>query len=95
MKMTAIALESSKQAIEYAILCNFQFNGCLWNQALPKKWLLIGFLTPHMPKIKQYSTRILKITVIDLQGGPERLRQSNLALFAVEGRLDSKLPVAK
>ena len=30
-----------------------------------------------------------------VQGGPERSRQSNLALFAVEGGLDSKLPVAK
>ena len=31
----------------------------------------------------------------EIQGGPERSRQSNLALFAVEGGLDSKLLVAK
>ena len=30
-----------------------------------------------------------------LQGGPERLRQSNLAVFTVEGGLDSKFPYVK
>ena len=31
----------------------------------------------------------------DIQGGPERSRQSNLAMFTVEGGLDSKFPCVK
>ena len=31
----------------------------------------------------------------NVQGGPERSRQSNLAVFAVEGGLNSKLPHLK
>ena len=30
-----------------------------------------------------------------LQSGPERSRQSNLAVFTVEGGLDSKVPYVK
>ena len=30
-----------------------------------------------------------------VQGGPERSRQSNLAVFTVEGGLDSKYPYVK
>ena len=31
----------------------------------------------------------------DIQGGPERSRQSNFAVFTVEGGLDSKVPYVK
>ena len=31
----------------------------------------------------------------DIQGGPERSRQSNLAVFTVESGLDSKFPCVK
>ena len=31
----------------------------------------------------------------DVQGGPEKSRQSNFAVFTVEGGLDSKLPYSK
>ena len=31
----------------------------------------------------------------DIQGGPERSRQSNFAVFAVKGGLDSKFPHVK
>ena len=34
-------------------------------------------------------------TLYVLQGGPERSRQSNSAVFAVEGGLDSKFPHVK
>ena len=49
------------------------------------------FVAQVVPEIYAKKTQVSK----KLQGGPERSRQSNLAVFAVEGGLDSKFPHVK